>query len=153
PSHSADSAPGHKPGEAQRPGRSDWIRGKVSTMPACGNCDRPSSDGAELCSTCGDGLAERLGGVPELVEDLLVTLAKHDQLASGAGRGRNEQPLPLRLDIPDAIWVLGNVLTTWARHVARTAGLRVDASRLRRPVRAGVTDVAMSRTEPRAQRC
>lgn len=104
------------------------------THPECGNCARPVHDGAGICTHCTATLATALRGVPELVDDLLVTLAKQDQLASGAGRGA-EQALPLRLDIPDAIWTLGNTLTVWAREVAQVGGLRVDARHLARPIR------------------
>ncbi|MGH3993081.1 MAG: hypothetical protein ACRDSN_11545, partial [Pseudonocardiaceae bacterium] len=114
--------------------------------PECGNCARPVADGAAICITCADTLAEALRGVPELVDDLLVTLSKQDQLGSGAGKGRNEQPLPVRLDIPDAIWSLGNTLTTWARDLADANRWTIDARHLARRVLGHAADVGMSVT-------
>jgi predicted Zn-ribbon and HTH transcriptional regulator len=98
------------------------------TARECGNCGRPSSDGARLCTTCTKALAAALRGVPELVEDLHITLSKQDRLAlSGPMSSKGaEVPLPVRLDVPDAIWTLGNVITTWARELADTHGLRLD---------------------------
>lgn len=104
------------------------------TAVECGNCGRVSHDGAALCVTCTAELKKALLGCPDLLDDLLTTLAKQDRLGTAGGkRGKgSEQPLPVRLDIPDEIWTLGNTLTTWARDVAETAGLQVDASHLAR---------------------
>lgn len=101
--------------------------------PECPNCARPIRDGG-ICATCAAGLRRALLDVPGLVDDLLVTLAKQDRLATGGGRGGGESPLPVRLDIPDAIWALGNTVTTWTREVAETHGLRFDTGHLARPI-------------------
>lgn len=89
----------------------------MSTIPGCGNCDRPVPDGARLCTTCTTALAEALRGVPELLDDLVVTYSKQDRLSAGGGhRGKlAEAPLPVRFDVSFQLAGLGNELTTWAR--------------------------------------
>ncbi|MGH3634220.1 MAG: hypothetical protein ACREN2_13500 [Candidatus Dormibacteria bacterium] len=112
------------------------------------------ADGYPICIRCSSTLAETLRGAPELVDDLLVTLSKQDRLASGAGRGgRTEQPLPVRLDIPDEIWSLGNTLTTWVRELAEINGWTIDTRHLARPIRGNALDAAMSASNRHDQRC
>lgn len=103
------------------------------TGPLCRACGRMTD--ASLCSSCAGDLARALRTVPELLDDLEVTLIRADRLGD-AGRG-GEQPVPFKDTVPAALWDLGNVLTTWTRDIARSRGLVVSApARARRPARA-----------------
>lgn len=103
------------------------------TGPLCGVCGRIAD--AALCSSCAGDLARALRSVPELLDDLEVTRTRGDRLGD-AGRG-GEQPMPHKDTASTALWVLGNVLTTWMRDIARSRGLTIAAaSRPRPPARA-----------------
>ena len=107
----------------------------MSTIPGCGNCDRPVQDGAQLCSTCTTALAQALRSVPDLLENLFVTFTKQDRLNAGGGhRGKlAEAPLPVRFDITRVIDALGNEMTTWARILVERHGWDVPNPPRRRP--------------------
>lgn len=107
----------------------------MSTIPGCGNCDRPVQDGAAICLTCSTALAEALRGVPELLEHLHVTYSKQDRLGSSNGhRGKaSEAPLPVRPDIVHVIDALCNEMTTWARVLVDHHGWDVPTPPRRRP--------------------
>lgn len=99
----------------------------------CDACGRETD--AALCGACTAALARDLRTVPELLVDLDLTLARADKIGS-AGRG-GETPVPWKEHVPDAVWVLGNVLTVWVREVADSRGLTlVLPARPPRPARA-----------------
>ena len=71
-------------------------------------------------------LVTLLREIPELVEDLTVTLTRQDRLGKrGAMRGSGDdtQPLPVNIDASDVADDLHNTLSTWARHVCETRGV------------------------------
>lgn len=99
----------------------------------CDTCGRETD--ARLCGPCTAGLARGLRTVPELLVDLDLTLARADKIGS-AGRG-GETPVPWKEHVPDAVWVLGNVITVWIRETAESRGLTlVLPPRPARPARA-----------------
>lgn len=101
------------------------------------------ADGAPLCTTCGRHLAERLREVPDLLDDLLVTLSRQDRLSAGGTGGRGaEQPAP-RLDVSRALHALVGEVTTWAWNLADIHRLQIPApGRLGQDVRLHAAAVA-----------
>lgn len=98
----------------------------------CGNCARPVADGAALCTTCATGLGDALREVPDLLDDLLVTLSRQDRMGAGGKAGSpDEQPAP-RLDASRTLDALVNEVTTWARELAERHHLEIPM-----PVRLG----------------
>lgn len=95
--------------------------------PLCGNCDRPTTDGTQLCPMCSASLSEALYSCPGLLEDLHVTLTKQDRLTAAVGHRSKpaETPLPVRFDITRVIDALGDEVTTWARDLVETHRLVV----------------------------
>lgn len=105
----------------------------MTTSVMCGVCSRATD--AALCGPCTAALARELRTVPELLTDLDLTLARADRIGVG-GRG-GETPVPWKEHVPDAVWVLGNVLTVWVRDTAEARGLAlVLPPRPARPPRA-----------------
>lgn len=101
--------------------------GGIVSAVECRNCSREVQDGADLCTTCADGLAQRLREVPDLLEQLHVSYAKQDRLGSSNGhRGKlSESPMPVRFDVRRVIDALGNEVTTWGRDLVETHGFEV----------------------------
>jgi hypothetical protein len=91
--------------------------------PSCGRCVRPvgAGDTAYVCGCCAGELARKLVEAGDLVDEAEVTAARLARYGTG-GRPGAEQQLPYHWSATDAVWVAGNVLTTWARHVAETRG-------------------------------
>lgn len=83
----------------------------------CGVCvARVVADGAAICVTCSDALAEALRRLPGLLEDLHTTYSKQDRLGDGGHRGTlAEPPLPIRFGARRVMDALSAELTTWAR--------------------------------------
>lgn len=74
-------------------------------------------------------LVSLLREIPELVEDLAVTICRLDRTGKGGMKissGSDEQPLPLNLAASDAKDELHNELASWARHVCESRGLAYD---------------------------
>jgi hypothetical protein len=83
---------------------------------ACPCCGREQGAGL-MCDTCTSLLERDLGDVPAIVAELDTTLAKQGRIGGGGSAGLARERMPLQADAMDPIWVLGNVLTTWARDV------------------------------------
>lgn len=99
-------------------------------MSDCVVCTQPSQD-AFLCYRCGEDLARDLLDVPELVDELDTTRSRQDRIGGdNAGRRSAERALPWKEPASDAAWVLGNTLTTWARDLAETRHVDLDATTL-----------------------
>lgn len=91
----------------------------------CVRCARPVTDHATLCHHCAGELAERLRSVPDLLDDLIVTISRQDRLGAGGRAGpSDEQPVP-RLDVSATLDALVGEITTWARDLAETHGLAI----------------------------
>ena len=74
-------------------------------------------------------LVKLLREIPELVEDLAVTLCRLDRTGKGGMKvnsGSDEQPLPINMAASDAKDELHNELATWARLVCDSRGLAYD---------------------------
>lgn len=115
----------------------------------CRNCGRDVQDGADLCTTCADGLAQRLREVPDLLEQLHVSYAKQDRLGSSNGhRGKlSESPMPVRFDVRCVIDSLGNEVTTWARDLVETHGFEIPTL-IRRSAHNGKRGVVIPVSSP-----
>lgn len=95
--------------------------------PECGvpGCRRTVSDGAPICTHHAGELAERLREVPDLLDDMLVTISRQDRIGAGGKAGPpDEQPGP-RLDVSRVLDALVGEITTWARDIAETYGLQI----------------------------
>lgn len=91
-------------------------------------CRRTVPDGAPMCTHHASELAERLRSVPDLLDDLLVTISRQDRLGTGGKAGPpDEQPAP-RLDVTRALDGVVTTVTTWARHLAQAHKLRVTTA-------------------------
>lgn len=69
--------------------------------------------------------------IPELVEELSVTLTRQDQLGSGGARvsmGEREQPLPFNVNASEVADDLHNTLVGWVRHVCESRVLDYTGS-------------------------
>ncbi len=89
--------------------------------PTCGRCGRPVADNAYVDTRCAGELARALGEAGDLVDEAAVTAARLARYGTG-GRPAVEDQLPYNWAATDALWAVGNVLTTWARHVIETRG-------------------------------
>lgn len=93
----------------------------------CGvpGCRRTVGDAAPICTHHAGELAEALRSVPDLLDDLLVTISRQDRLSTGGTAGPpDEQPAP-RLDVSRTLDALVGEITTWARDLAGTHGLTI----------------------------
>jgi hypothetical protein len=88
--------------------------------PLCERCCKPVPDTAYVCQACGRALARALDEAAGIVEDAVATAARQARYGTG-GRAAGDQ-MPFNFPAADAVWAAGNVLTTWARHVAETRG-------------------------------
>lgn len=80
---------------------------------AAPGCRRTTPDGTPVCGHCWDQLARRL---PDVIDQLLVTLTRQDHLGGNGGRGKGaEQPLPVRLDVGLVLDAVSGELIGWAR--------------------------------------
>lgn len=74
-------------------------------------------------------LAELLGQVPFLVEQLAITITRQDRLGTGPriSRGKTEQPLPFNVGASDAADRLHWELAQWVRAVCEQRQLDYDS--------------------------
>lgn len=106
-------------------------------MTECGSCGQTTTDGAPLCLDEARALAHTLRAVPDLLDDLDLTLTRQDRLSGDGGRRSTETPVPWKEQVPDVVWALGNTLTTWARDLAERRRLTIPRpTRPTRPARA-----------------
>lgn len=103
-------------------------------------CGRPTRDHAYACDHCGDELAQALGDVAWLDEQLAITISRQkgiDYRRGTGGKGGKKpdaQPLPYSLGASDARTTLHGLLVTWVRfcheegvrHRERTNALPAD---------------------------
>ncbi|NKR52914.1 hypothetical protein GS481_01830 [Rhodococcus hoagii] len=70
-------------------------------------------------------LTSLLREIPELVEDLAITLTRQDNVGAGVrvASGSDEQPLPMNFAASDAHDLLRSTLAAWVRHVTDTPGM------------------------------
>lgn len=84
-------------------------------------------DGAGLCALCATTLADILRTVPDLLDELLVTMSRQDRLTAGGGhRGKfAETPLPVNLAVAAVVGRLSDELNIWAAELVETHGFDV----------------------------
>jgi hypothetical protein len=75
-----------------------------------------------LCTTCVVTLQRDLEAVPDLLQDLDITISKQDRLFDHSGRKTDDHPLPLKLGPMEAKRDLYQTLRTWARHITNQRG-------------------------------
>jgi hypothetical protein len=103
-------------------------------------CDRPVHDNYLICARHGDELARDLADpaglctdadghpVPSLSDELAATVSRQDKLTVRSDRRGATTGLPWKEPAADAAWVLANTLSTWARDLAETRGVELDAT-------------------------
>lgn len=90
------------------------------TAPQCSN---PARDGF-LCDQCFATLRRDLAAVPELLQDLEITISRQDRIGDDTnGRRSAEIPLPLRLTAMEARRDLSATLAYWVQQLAPPAQL------------------------------
>lgn len=100
-------------------------------MSGCVVCTSPAGDGCALCPRCGDDLARDLADVPDLATELDITRSRQDRIdGDRAGPRSTSSGLPWKETASDAAWVLAHTLTSWARDLATTRGVALDADGL-----------------------
>lgn len=87
-------------------------------MTDCRACTRPTPDQAVLCSGCGNKLAQALGDVQALVEQLEAALARETAFGDRVGGRSAEKPLPYDQQAGIMLNSLRNTLGTWVRVLA-----------------------------------
>lgn len=96
------------------------------THPCTARCGRPA-EGYFLCRWCADDLARHLGNVRHLVSELDITVTRQARFSDGvAVTTSGPAPLPFDPHASDALDILHNTLTTWARDVADRLGHALD---------------------------
>ena len=86
-------------------------------------CASPRPEHAFLCNDCVRVLTQDVASVPALVADLELTLSRQDRLGADGGRRSAETALPYKIPASEALFLLGNTITTWCRHIAEERGL------------------------------
>lgn len=89
------------------------------TAASCGRCARPLPHHAHLCGECRRWLDRRLRSIPELVDQLDVTVTRQARISVG---GKSSEQIPFDPAASDVADDLRNTITTWARHVAEASG-------------------------------
>lgn len=89
--------------------------------PGCGVCSAPTGDDGYLCRTHTDDLAQRLGPVPILVQDLEVTLTRQSRTTQQDGGRSTETPLPWNENASAKAFELNATLNAWALDTSRLA--------------------------------
>ncbi|MFI5542037.1 hypothetical protein ACIA5H_37310, partial [Nocardia sp. NPDC051900] len=98
-------------------------------MSECRNPHCRRSCNEFLCSECAEQLVDALDRVPWLLEELAVTELRQDRVSRGLRTGRAPRsPLLFDPKSSDLRRALANSVTTWARHIAETRGVRLRAS-------------------------
>jgi hypothetical protein len=101
----------------------------VTALCAVPECRSPVTD-ARLCRQCGAAFVTLLRGVPGLVADLDLTLARRGRTAAepvAVRRAGGDQPLPYRFDAAAAGETLRQTLNVWTHAVAETRSVRLGA--------------------------
>lgn len=81
----------------------------------CRKCYSETPDGDQLCASCLEALMVDLRAVPDVVEDLLITRSKQDNMGEHARvSGSRERPLGFRPGAMSAEDVLRETLLAWA---------------------------------------
>lgn len=94
----------------------------LCTVPRCGN---PRPEHQFVCVTCVQLLKQDLGEVPSMLAELDVTITRQDVISRPGTIGKSaDTALPFKWGASDALWVLGNVVTTWARMLVEHSGFR-----------------------------
>lgn len=83
--------------------------------PQCATCDQPAPAGVRICLRCERRLMGWLRDVPELLEELDVTITRQDKLTSNRVGGRSsEKPLMFNEHASDTRILLESTLRIWA---------------------------------------
>ena len=96
--------------------------------PQCVVCSRPVADQAYACGPCGARLDAALAEAAALAPELAVTVARLGATGGHGGGRSTEVPLPYDPAASSAAWMLGNTVTSWARHVADERGQTLPQS-------------------------
>lgn len=97
----------------------------LCTVPRCGN---PRPEHQYVCVTCVQMLKRDLNEVPSMLAELEVTITRQDVMSKGGTMAKSaDTALPFKWGASDALWVLGNVITTWARMLVEHSGFRSPA--------------------------
>lgn len=106
----------------------------ATSTPQCA-CGRPIGDQAYLCKRCTTVLAEALGDIGALAEDLDITRTRQSRTggpASGVTSRDRERPLPWDERASEATVALRTTVTTWVQLVTTERGTRPPGVSLER---------------------
>jgi hypothetical protein len=91
-----------------------------TTPDGCGVCAAPTGDDARLCRTHTDDLLRDLQAVPELVQELDVTITRQARITAEKHGGRSaERPLPWNEHAATVASDLNTTLNAWALDTSR----------------------------------
>ena len=86
----------------------------------CSVCSSPTGDGGRLCRTHTDELARDLTTIPDLVNELEVTITRQARITSERHGGRSaEHPLPWNLHASEKASDLNTTINAWALDTSR----------------------------------
>lgn len=86
----------------------------------CGVCTAPTADGIYLCKTHLEQLAGELRRVPDLADELDVTITRRDKLSPHADRKSTaESPLAWNEHAAQAAWELNATVNAWSLDASR----------------------------------
>lgn len=94
----------------------------------CPICERPIVDTGVLCHECTHTLRGNLIHVARLHHQIDITLTRRDRI-DDPGATSAAGPLPFSQKAREATFVVGNVITTWARHVMDERGTTLPDQR------------------------
>lgn len=96
---------------------------ELCTVPTCHN-PRPSH--SFVCVNCPSLLRQDLDSAEWLLTDLDVTISRQDAVnpPNSTRSPSAETALPFKWVASEALWVLSNVVTTWARLLVESSGYR-----------------------------
>lgn len=88
------------------------------TAPECPRDGRPIHDSAYVCGSCGSDLAQALGDVPALSDELDLTLSRQTAQGQRVGGRSADKPLPFDYGASEATFALKSTLVSWVRELA-----------------------------------
>lgn len=98
------------------------------THPCRAGCDRPA-EGYYLCRWCADELAHHLASVSTVAGELTITVTRQARMSQPVAVATSgPAPLPFDPHASDALNILHNTLSTWAREVSDRLGHELDAA-------------------------
>jgi hypothetical protein len=96
-------------------------------VPTCSVDGRPTSD-LRLCNGCLDALKAELRAIPDLVQQLDITLTRQARIGERNGPRSTETPMPYHAGASVDLETITTTLAMWCREIAEQRGVRPAAA-------------------------